>query len=167
MREFQRAVDLGLAARLPVTAAQQASGFTRVVVFGVKSRLAPEQGAQRLGQALDAHHYTDGIELLPHGTPTNNADGVKAGYRSDDPTFAGSFSVERGAPKIPSPDGGADGERLVRALGVAPSHFAFVRGSDGRHDDAPAAMNTVLWPATLGYYLQNPGERHCPPTLTT
>ena len=26
-----------------------------------------------------------------------------------------------------------------------------VRGSDGRHDDVPMAMNTVLWPATLGY----------------
>jgi hypothetical protein len=155
MHDFKRAVELGLAARLPVTPLQQSNGFTRVVVFGVKSRLAPEKAAQRFGQVLDAHHYTDGVEVLPHGTPTNNADGVKAGYRTDDATFADSFSVERGTPRIPSGDGQADGDHLARALGVAPARFAFVRGSDGRHDDPPAAMNTVLWPATLGYYLQN------------
>jgi hypothetical protein len=155
MRDFQHAVDLGLAVRLPISTTQRSGGFTRVMVFGVKSRLAADKGAQRLAQALDAHHYTDGIEVLPHGTPTNNADGVKAGYRTDDPGFAVSFAVERGAPRTPSADGRADGERLAGALGLAASHFAFVRGSDGRHDDAPAAMNTVLWPATLGYYLEN------------
>jgi hypothetical protein len=155
MRDFQKAVDAGLAIRLPISAAQRATGFTRVIVYGVKSRLAPDQGAQRLAQTIDAHHYTDGVELLPHGTPTNNAENVKAGYRSDDPGYTISFSVERGAARTPSADGRADGDRLAAALGMPSSHFAFVRGSDGRHDDAPAAMNNVVWPATLGYYLQN------------
>jgi hypothetical protein len=155
MRDFQHAIDVGLAIRLPISAAQRASGFPRVMVFGVKSKLAPDQAAQRLARAIDAHHYTDGVELLPHGTPTNNADNVKAGYRSDDPGYAISFSVERGTPRTPSADGRADGDRLAAALGIPSAHFAFVSGSDGRHDDAPAAMNDVVWPATLGYYLQN------------
>lgn len=155
IRDFQHAIDIGLAVRLPISAAQQSNGFTRVMAFGVKSRLPADRGAQLLAQALDAHHYTDGVELLPLGTPTNNADGVKAGYRTADPGYVASFAVERGAPRTPSADGRADGDRLAGALGIAASHFAFVRGSDGRHDDAPAAMNTVLWPATLGYYLQN------------
>ena len=155
MREFQKAIDVGMAIRLPISATQAAKGFTRVLVFGVNSKLATTEGAKRFALALDAHHYTDGLEVLPLGTPTNNADGVKAGYSTNDPGYADSFAVERSAPRTPSADGRGDGDRLAAALGVPSPHFAFVRGSDGRHDDAPAAMNTVLWPATLGYYLQN------------
>jgi hypothetical protein len=44
---------------------------------------------------------------------------------------------------------------IARALGIDASHFAHVSGADGRHDDAPSAMNTVLWPATWEYYLTN------------
>jgi hypothetical protein len=105
LRDFQHAIDTGLAVRLPISAAQRSNGFTRVLVFGVKSRLAPEQAAMRLGQAIDAHHYTDGLELLPLGTPTNNAEAAKSGYRSKDPGFALSFAVERGTPRTPSADG--------------------------------------------------------------
>jgi hypothetical protein len=153
--EFQEAVEKGMAVRVPISPAQAVTGFARVLVWGVKSQLDPATAATRLAAAFDAHHYTDGIEVLPHGTPTNNSDGVKAGYRSDDPGFARSFAVERGDPRAPSPDGRGDGDRLARAFGVDASHFAFVRGAEGRHDDAPLAMNTLLWPATLGYYLED------------
>src|SRR5207245_7061831 len=85
--------------------------------------------------------------------PTDNADGVRPGYSTKDPGFTRSFAVERGAPRAPSADGRGDGDRLAAALGIAPSHFAFVDGADGRHDDVAASMNTLLWPATLGYYL--------------
>jgi hypothetical protein len=154
-RDFKHAIDLGLAIRLPITAAQATSGFTRIVVFGVKSNLAPADGPVRLAAAIDAHHFTDGAAVLPLNTPTNNADDTKAGYRSDDPGFTVSCATERGAPLVPSGDGRAEGDRLAAALGLAPVTFAHIRGSDGRSDDAPAAMNTVLWPATLGYYLEN------------
>ena len=155
MRDFDHAVAIGLGARLPISASQQAAGFTRVLVYGVKSRLPPPEGSGRLAQAFDAHHYTHGIEVLPLGTPTNNGEGVKSGYRTDDPGSAASFGVERGAPRTPSADGRGDGDRIAIAFGIPSETFAFVNGADGRHDDAPAAMNTVLWPATLGYYLAN------------
>jgi hypothetical protein len=155
MRDFDQAVTLGLGVRMPLTPAQAGSGFARILVLGVKSRLDPATAARRLGAALDAHHYTDGIALLPIGTPTNNSDRVKSGYDSSDPAHAASFAIERGQPMTPSADGRGDGDRLARALGIDPAHFAHVRGADGRHSDAPAAMNTVLWPATWEYYLTN------------
>jgi hypothetical protein len=155
MRDFDQAVTLGLGVRIPLTPALAASGFARVLVVGVKSRLDPAAAATRLGSVLDAHHYTDGVALLPIGTPTNNSDGVKSGYTTDDPAYAASFVVERGAPMTPSADGRGDGDRIARALGIDASHFAHVSGADGRHDDAPSAMNTVLWPATWEYYLTN------------
>ncbi len=155
MRDFEAAIALGLAIKLPISAAQRTSGFTRVLVYGVKSTLAPADGASRFAAALDAHHYTDGAEILPINTPTNNAEGLSSGYSSADPGFATSFATECGVPFVPSADGRADGERLANAFGIAATTFEHVRGASGRHDDASAAMNAVLWPATLGYYLAN------------
>jgi hypothetical protein len=155
MRDFDKAVALGLGVRVPLTPALAASGFARVLVLGIKSRLDPATAASRLGSVLDAHHYTDGMALLPIGTPTNNSDGVKSGYTTDDPAYATSFAVERGPAMTPSADGRGDGDRVARALGIDASHFAHVSGADGRHDDAPSAMNTMLWPATWEYYLTN------------
>lgn len=155
MRDFDRAVSLGLGIRLPITAAQKTAGFARVLVYGVKSTLAPLAGATRFAAALDAHHYTDGLEILPLGTPTNNAETTPSGVSSADPGAARSFATECGAPFVPSSDGRANGDRLAAALGVPAATFAHVAGAGGRHDDAPAAMNAVLWPATLGYYLAN------------
>jgi hypothetical protein len=167
MRDFDQAVTMGLGIRLPLTPSLAASGFARVMVLGVKSRLDPAAASTRLGDVLDAHHYTDGLELLPIGTPTNNCDGIKSGYTTQDPGYAVSFAVERGQPMTPSADGRGDGDRLARALGVDAAHFAHVGGASGRHDDAPMATNTVLWPATWEYYLTNLVNGAVPDPATT
>jgi len=166
-RDFTEAVTRGLGIRAPLTAAQAKGGVARVLVVGVKSRLDPVSAAKRLGDALDAHHYTDGLELLPIGTPTNNSDGIKSGYTTSDPGYTVSLAVERGQPFAPSADGQGDGDRLARALGIDAARFAHVRGADGRHDDAPRAMNTVLWPATWEYYLTNLVNGAVPDPATT
>ncbi|HSY84877.1 MAG TPA: hypothetical protein VK807_24140, partial [Gemmatimonadaceae bacterium] len=155
MRDFNQAVTLGLGIRVPLTATLATNGFARVLVLGVKSQLDPTTAATRFATALDAHHYTDGVSLLPIGTPTNNSNGVKSGYDSNDPAYATSFAIERGPALTPSADGRGNGDRLARALGLDPAHFAHIAGADGRHDDPPAAMNTMLWPATWEYYLEN------------
>jgi hypothetical protein len=167
MRDFDQAVTQGLGIRVPITAALAANGFARVLVLGVKSTLDPALAAKTLGAALDAHHYTDGLELLPIGTPTNNSDGVTSAYTTSDPAYAVSFGIERGQPMTPSADGRGDGDRLARALGIDAAHFAHVAGASGRHDDAPTAMNTVLWPATWEYYLENLVNGAVPEPATT
>ena len=155
MRDFNQAVAAGLGIRIPIAQNAAKGGFQRVLVLGVKSKLDPVTSATTLAAVLEAHHYTDGLELLPIGAPTNNSDGIKSGYTTSDPGYTLSFAIERGQPMTPSPDGRGNGDRVARALGVAASHFAHVRGADGRHDDAPMAMNTLLWPATFEYYLTN------------
>ena len=167
MRDFDQAVTLGLGIRVPITASLAANGFARVLVLGVKSKLDPTAAATRLGTALDAHHYTDGLEILPIGTPTNNSEGVKSGYTTSDPGYAVSFGIERGQPMTPSADGRGDGDRLARALGIGAAHFAHVGGAAARHDDAPAAMNAVMWPATFEYYLENLVNGAVPDPATT
>lgn len=155
MRDFSQAVTLGLGIRVPLTPTLASSGFARVLVLGVKSQLDPTTAATRFAAALDAHHYTDGVSLLPIGTPTNNSNGVKSGYDSNDPAYAASFAIERGPALTPSADGRGNGDRLARAFGIDPARFAHIAGADGRHDDPPSEMNTVLWPAAWEYYLEN------------
>lgn len=151
MTDFQRAVDTGMALRIPLTGAQT-RGFNRLVVLGLRSNLDPSSSSGRLADLLRAHHYTDGLELLPHGAPTNNTQDVKSALATRDPNFSALFGVEQGPPLCPTRPT-SDGDRLARALGVAPDLLAHVRGADGDQDEQAAAINTVLWPATWGYYL--------------
>ena len=54
----------------------------------------PDLSAGELASLLDAHHYTDGLEFLPFGTPTNNTDARRGAATKDDPLHQRSFAVE-------------------------------------------------------------------------
>lgn len=149
--DFDRAVTAGMAFRIPLSGAQT-RGFNRLVVVGLRSGLNPVDSAQRLSALFEAHHYTDGLELLPHGAPTNNTEDVKSVLATRDPNFSELFALEQGPPLCPTRPT-ADGDRLARALGLPPDLLAHVRGADGNQDEQARAFNAVLWPATWGYYL--------------
>jgi hypothetical protein len=150
--DFDRAVQVGMGFRITLTAEQQ-RGFTRLVVLGLNSGLDTAQAAQRLGDLLQAHHYTDGLELLAHNTPTNNTDSVKSGLSSRDPNYAALYALEQGPALCPLRPT-ADGDRVALALNITPALLAHVRGADGNIDEQAAAMNEALWPSTWGYYLE-------------
>ena len=149
--DFDRAIEVGMALRVPLSADDARLGFDRVLVVGVKSSLAPEEAAGALERLLDGHHYFGGLALLAQGTPTNNTDAGDSGYPPADPDGQVSRAVERGAPL--DRDGG-DGSRLATALGVASATFAHVAGADGGEQERSAAMNRAVVPVTLGYFLR-------------
>jgi PASTA domain len=148
--DFPTAIQAGMAFRITLSGVQQ-RGFTRLVVLGLRSSVSPSDSAARLNELLQAHHYTDGLELLPINTPTNNTEDVSSGLSTTDPDYAKLFAVEQGplSPSRPT----ADGDRLARALGVSPTILAHVSGADGGQDEKARAANIVSWPATWGYYL--------------
>jgi hypothetical protein len=152
LADFDRAVQVGMGMRIPLTGAQT-RGFTRIVVFGLNTQLAPADAVARFGDLLQAHHYTDGLELLPHGAPTNNSGDTSSALSSRDPNYAKLYALEQGPALCPSRPG-ADGDRLARAIGFDPALLAHISGANGGQDEHAFAMNTVLWPATWGYYLQ-------------
>jgi hypothetical protein len=149
--DFDRAIQVGMAFRIPLNPAQQ-RGFNRIVVLGLRSNLDVQQSAKRLSDLLQAHHYTDGLELLPHNAPTNNTEDVKSQLSTRDPAYAELYALEQGPPLCPARPT-ADGDRLARALSLPPALLAHVKGADGGLDEQANAMNTVLWPGTWGYYL--------------
>jgi hypothetical protein len=148
---FDAALAAGMALRIPITAAQASDGFDRLVVLGVKSTVSATEGATLLQAALDAHHYTGGLSFADPGTPTNAteqdrppADALAEGV--DTPSWA----VERGNPL--AADTGGDGARTAAWVGVPVTTFDHVAGADRTADAEAAWMNTLLWPATFGYF---------------
>ncbi len=130
--------------------------FEELLVVGVKASLSGTESTDGLESLLAAHHYSDGLELLRRGTPTNNHD-LDSGYVKN-PRPEETVGVEAGAPLTTFGDF-SDGDLLSRALGISdpgePHVFAHVDGAGERSQAAARHMNSALWPGTIGYYLQN------------
>ncbi|WP_158931675.1 hypothetical protein [Acidisphaera sp. S103] len=154
LTNFDRAVAAGMGFRITITPTLGVvPGFDRIAVFGLNTQITPKESVQRFGEVLQAHHYTDGLELLPHGAPTNNTDDTSSTLNSHDPNYARLYALEQGPALCPARPT-ADGDRLARGIGFDPALLAHISGANGGQDEHAAAMNTVLWPATLGYYLE-------------
>ncbi len=156
MVDFKEAEVKGMGIRMNLTADEAASGFDRLIVFGVKGTLSqPEEGATELRELIEAHRFTWGCGFVPQGTPTNNTETVSSGYSREDVGFQTSFALEREArqqPRVEANDG-SDGARAALALGLDVTDLTCLRYADG-HDQRDAAnFNRALWPATIGYFL--------------
>ncbi len=142
------AKQAGLLVDLPLPA-----GTTRVdrlVVLGVLGSVDPATSATRLEELLAGHHHSGGLALLEIGAPTNNTAADRSAFAArDDP--ARSFAVER---RTPAPPPGSDGERLTRALGIGAGVLRGVAHSNDAEQVAAGRMNALLWPSSLGYWLE-------------
>lgn len=149
--DFGDAVKAGMAFQIGITAQQQARGFDRVIVYGVRQPIAgDEPGEEVFRNLLDHHHYTDGLSWAPQGAPTKNTQDAASAFNRNDPGFEISYAVER---MLSLAIGGRDGERSAYLLGVFPFTFDHVRFSDGQNLQNGKQMATALWPATLGYFM--------------
>lgn len=156
MVEFDRAVDDGMGFRIRLDEAT-AGGFDRVLVVGLRLSSPPAEAAAELETLIDHHrHSRAGFRLLPQGTPTNNTDVASSGSsRVDDPDASFDLLTGGGAftPATSSLDK-TDGQWLAEYLGIDPALVATLPNA-GLLDQADArAMNTALWPATLGYWME-------------
>jgi hypothetical protein len=140
-----------MAIRVPLSAEDQAGGFDRVLVLGIKSTLAPERSAASLQALLEGHRFGRGLSLVAQGTPTNNTSAGRAPFPPPDPDGRASFAVER---QEVGPLEGRDGAALMRALGLPTEAAAHLAGADGREQERATAMARALWPVTLGYFLE-------------
>ena len=162
--DFTRAQAAGMAVTIPLTAAQATpgtGGFDRILVFGVKSSLDPNETATLVEQLFDAHHYTRGLALVPQGTPTNNTEDAPSPLPVADPDGAVTFAVERAAPPSAATSSqqvggaaGTDGAALARALGVHNGLFQNVANTGRAEQTLAANMATLLWPTTFGYVIE-------------
>ncbi len=145
--DFDRAIDAGMAQRISISDVEATEGIERLLVFGVRSLSSAAHSAEELEALFNAHHYTQGVAFVRQGTRTNHTQRFPAEFPPADPQNGRSFNVERCTRRE------GDGQRLVRALGMNPMVVEHV--ADACIDEQPVAraMRTALWPATLGYFL--------------
>jgi hypothetical protein len=158
MVDFNEAEAKGMALRITVPPASLAAGLNSLLVFGVATSLTGTAAAAQLASLLDAHHYTDGLELLPFGTPTNNTDARRAAATKDDPLHQRSFAVEIAFdPATLAAQSNA--ARVGAALGLPANVISPVLGHIGQAGDSHEldmrSMNVALWQVGWGYYLTN------------
>lgn len=160
MVDFERAVEWGMGFKVPLNADQASKGFDRLMVVGLKLSADEKAGQAQLETLLQHHHWgRSGLTVLPQGTPTNNTDQVGAGFsRSEDADD--SYDAVFGSTATENPFAETDvfrkrdGQWLAEALGIDLQMLRTVEGSDRTDQREARAMNTALWPATLGYSLE-------------
>lgn len=146
--DFGKAKEKGMGLSIP----NPPKNIKRLVVMGVNTSLNGEKGRQKLEKLIQAHHHTQGISFLRQGTPTNNTDDAPSGYNTLDPGFENSFRVERKATTTLI----ENSNRAVsaKALGVDDKIFTHVREANTVEQLDAEVMNTALWQATWGYFLE-------------
>ena len=157
MVDFEEAIRVGLGFKIDLTPIQASRGFDKIIALGVKMSTDVEQ-SRLLAEELIAHHKSSrkGFSLLPQGTPTNNTEKEGAGHKSvDDPDI--SFdNIKKGKLFDLETDWmlKKDGQWLAESLGIDASILQDVMYGDGTDQQEARAMNTALWPATMGYMME-------------
>lgn len=148
--DFAKAEEIGMGLRIPYAVAP-GHKLDRLVVVGVNATLTGDEGQKRLNDLLRAHHHTQGLAFIAQGTPSNNTDDAPSGYSTWDPGFEGSYRVERRPAALTEQSNGAV---TARALGINESAFHHVREAAALEQFHAQRMNTALWQATWGYFLE-------------
>jgi hypothetical protein len=149
--DFDEALAAGMAVTIGLTATDLAQGFSTLLVLGVRSAGSPDEQAAQLGQLLTAHRFSRGLAFIAQGTPTNNTAGGPSAYPGSDPAGAVSFQTARGSAQATA---GTDGSRFAAALGLPATVVDHVAGAGRDEQTGAAAMVRALWPATVGYFLE-------------
>lgn len=155
--DFDEAVAKGMGFVVDLTHLGLDSKFDRLFVLGLRLASDATDGAAECEALIRGHQASrKGFSLLPQGRPTNNTDQASAGYswwENVDEAFDHFF--------LSDPDDDPkdwekrkDGAWLAGLLGLdhgvlrdSPHYF-------GTDQAEARAMNSALWPATLGYYME-------------
>lgn len=169
IHDFEEAEKIGMGVRIPLLQNRINVGvkIDKIVVLGVKTSADEKTSQTLLEELLDNHsHSGSGMAILPKGTPTNNFADVKSGYSSDGVSPEDALKTIAGKPLFIDRKNTwrskKDGQYLTDALGIAANSFFHIHNSDATDISNCVAMNHLLWPATMGYFL----HQFLQPTLT-
>jgi hypothetical protein len=160
MANFDKAVAQGLGFRVDLSEQEARDGFARVMVLGVRLSADASRSAIMLEELIANHQFSPkGFSLVPQGTPTNNTERDGTGYSDNDPFNDLAFFTDLDPPAFDpaSTDprrSQTDGRLLADALGISYSALQTVQHADQTDVLEATAMNTTLFPSTLGYWLR-------------
>jgi hypothetical protein len=160
LRDFDAAVAAGMAVRISLDSAFAFGQPLDLFVVGLRHGEAAADTADQIAALLAAHQWTQGVDLVRRGTPTNNTDRARSGISVSAPDLAQLLDLVL-LPRAPAASANKPMSRrpfavaASLALGLAPgSILERVPHRDDRQLDLGGAMNAVLWPATWGQFLR-------------
>ena len=145
--DFAAAEQAGMGLRVKI-APSAAAGLAQILVLGVHAGPGTGDAADELTALLSAHRYSDGLELIPPGTPAHATQDAQPGYSTDTGDPAGLAALLDAGPPPP----GSDALALADALGIGAAVFTSGDGS-GQQDQDAQAMNTLIWAALADPFL--------------
>jgi len=158
--DFEAALRIGLGFKVNLKPDQYEKGFDRLMVLGIRMVSDAQRSKEELEKLFHHHHHSStGFGILPQGTPTNNTEHSASGFSDEDDveeTFNRYFPEEE--PLDPKERNlKVDGRWLAESLGIDPAASSLNKAEHYFHTDQreSMAMNTALWPATLGYYMES------------
>lgn len=163
LTDYARAIEVGMAVTLRLPARMKVA---RVVALGVRFSLSPADAATALETLFSEHRFTDGIDILPQGSPTNNTDGAESAFTTDlaaDEALVEQEVNGRVAIEVVDHADKADSQRLSEALGIGFDTVNDWPNATATDVAQGLAMNRALWPATLGTYLTEMVADRLPP----
>ena len=162
LTDFALGVQVGMA--FDISLAPEVDRFDELFVFGVCITESPAQSAQSLAELFTGHRFSRGLAFVAQNTPTNNSAAGGSGLPSQAERINEGFVLER-RPRTFAPDLKSNGRAAARAFGASLELFAQVSRSgatagvatepEGFEPEASHAMQTVLWPVTLGSFFED------------
>lgn len=154
--DFEEAVRRGMGFKL-ILKPEQVQGFDRLFVLGVRLGSDSDQSKRELETLFNNHYYSSrGFSFLPQGAPTNNTeDGPSAYSREDDAdaSYDYYFQAKAEFKEVEDWMDKSDGQWFSECLGLDTGWLKKIPHAAGRDQCEARAMNTALWPATLGYFM--------------
>ena len=149
--DFDKAIINGMGFKIPLTPSQVVNGFSKIIALGVNLSASATTAKKMVEDLIDNHHYSPkGFSIVPQGCATNNTDENGSGYTKND-SLNKSYISEAGTPLFIETDD-CDGKNLADALGIDYTPLQNILHSNGTDVKEAVAMNTALYPSTLGYY---------------
>jgi len=156
MTDFDAAVEKGMGFKIPLSPSQARGGFDRLFVLGVRMSSDAALGGQQLEALIHDHvRSRKGCSILAQGTPTNNVEDADSGYswREDSEVSFDHYFKQDPTDDPPGWRDRKDGRRLAEALGIDPAALKACPNYFATDQVEARAMNEALWPATLGYFM--------------
>jgi len=150
--DFDAAVSVGMALRIPLLP-QEANGFSRILVLGLRLSSSPADNAALVERVFEAQRYSRGMSVVPQGTPTNNTDEAKSGLTTPSESIDESLALELDPTKLVAQSDHfkkTDGQRFAEALGISLDLVRTLPAATAMDVADALAMNRSLWSGTLG-----------------
>lgn len=158
MADFDEAVKAGMGFRIELSAAEASQGFKRIYAIGLSLSEDAAGGRKRLEQFVEHRlHSGAGFDIVPQGTPTNNTEEKDSGYsrRDDADRIFEALQGDGLYKETGAAEEKTDGQLLAEGLGLDHAIVKRVLNADSRDHIVATAVNTALWPATLGYFMSD------------